>query len=172
MPILCLFAASQSLAGTAEAEASLHRLKQLIGDRLLVMPDVAAYKWSHDRPIEDLEREAQILSGLATKAEQYGIPADQAAAFFQAQFAAAKEIQQQLFDDWQAEGRGPFDAPPDLVSDLRPRLSALTDPILQELAATAPYWGSDQARRILTSPDPRWAEQPDVWSIAIGPITQ
>ena len=122
----------------APAAIPLAPLRDLIGERLALMPDVARYKWNTRGPIEDLPREQQIIAGLKRQAEAMGIPARWAEDFFRAQIEAAKVIQRELFARWTAERAGPFPQAPDLATVTRPRLDALTPRLLRELAAAWP----------------------------------
>ncbi len=120
--LLLFFATSSALAGV---EASAH-------DRLALMRAVAAFKWSNRLPVEDAAREAVVLAEAEGAALRHGLDVDGVRALFAAQIEAAKEIQSYWFDRW-SQGPGP-ESSPDLVSELRPRLLAIGDRMLAELA--------------------------------------
>lgn len=125
--------------GAARAEAdALDRLLTLIGERLDVMPDVARHKFNTGSAVDDLPREAQVLAQVTAQAESAGAPRALAERFFQAQIDAAKTIQRARIAAWQAEGRGPFAAVPDLATQIRPKLDALTPKLIAALRDAAP----------------------------------
>lgn len=104
-------------------------------ERLDLMHDVARWKWTAQKPIDDPDREAALLARMVIQATNRGIDADEARTFFEDQFAAAKLIQRADFDQWTREGRGPFEDVADLASVQRPRIDAATERLLDALAA-------------------------------------
>ncbi len=121
--LLLVFGYQQAIAADPFAE--------LINERLSHMRDVAAYKWINQRPIEDLEREAVVIAAATRSGLDQNITAASSKAFFVAQIAAAKEIQQYWFNYWQQHGDP--DSPPDLVNVVRPELLRLGNQILAGL---------------------------------------
>ena len=123
----------QSLASDTE-------LFELISQRLNYMKDVAAYKWVNGLPIEDLQREDVVLRGAVLAGLQRGITTESSRVFFQAQIAAAKEIQNYWFQAWEA-GNEPPSAPPDLNNVVRPALLRLGNRIVEVLGpVSASRW--------------------------------
>lgn len=118
--------------GTATAS---DELATLINARLDYMKDVAAHKWIHGEAITDAERERVVLDAATRAALQHGIAVGPARAFFQAQIAAARDIQAYWFAVW-GEGNGPVTAP-DLTTEVRPRLLALGNEITSRLKEAA-----------------------------------
>jgi chorismate mutase-like protein len=112
----------------------LFTLEQLIEQRLVIARDVARAKWNSRAPIEDLPREAQIISQLTAQAAKEGVPAPLAERFFKAQIEASKTVQRHLFEQWTQQKQGPFADAPDVARDLRPKLDALTPRLLHALA--------------------------------------
>lgn len=133
------------------ATIDLAPLRNLLAERLALMPDVARHKWNTRSPIEDLARERQIIAGLQRDAEAVGIPAPWAERFFRAQIEAAKVIQRDLFARWVASGQGKFTDVPDLATVIRPRLDALTLQLLRALAATWPALSDPAQQARLTA---------------------
>ncbi len=111
--------------------AAADDLYALVGERLSHMRDVAAFKWLHGRPVEDLSREQVVVAAAVTQAGNQEIQAAGAETFFREQIEAAKDIQRYWFSQWQA-GAGPTGAP-DLTDEIRPRLLILGDQIIAEL---------------------------------------
>jgi chorismate mutase-like protein len=104
-------------------------------ERLELMHDVARWKWNAQKPIDDPDRETALLARVVIQATNRGIDADEARAFFQDQFAAAKILQRADFDQWNREGQGPFEDVPDLATVQRPRIDAATEKLLDALVA-------------------------------------
>jgi chorismate mutase len=65
----------------------------LMAERLAYMPAVAEYKYQRGLPIEDLQREQQVLASSLQSARELGLDEDRARQFIQAQINAAKQIQ-------------------------------------------------------------------------------
>ena len=95
------------------------------------MQAVAAYKWLHNLPIEDLQRETVVVDAASQAALRHGIDPLSSKWFFQIQIFAAKEIQEFWFAKW-AVDNPPLDSP-DLIGEIRPRLIQLGDEILLQL---------------------------------------
>ena len=114
---------------TLLADEALYRL---INERLSLMEQVAAYKWINEQPIAVPERETLVISNAVRDGLQYGITTDSSSAFFLAQIAAAKIIQQCWFDRWEAE-KPPVTAE-DLAGVIRPKLISLGREIASRLA--------------------------------------
>jgi chorismate mutase-like protein len=110
------------------------RLAAIVAERLKLAYDVAEYKWNTGQAIEDKPREQAILDGLVEKAAHAGVPAERAKDFFRAQIEASKVVQRQLFAEWTRQKAGHFADAPDLASETRPRLDALTDKLIEALA--------------------------------------
>ena len=122
---------TQASPASGLAETSI---TTLINQRLSYMKAVAAYKWIHQRPIEDTTREKVVINAAVKEGLRYGITMESSEQFFALQIEAAKEIQQYWFTHWQTH---PSDAPataPDLTKDIRPALISLGNRISQGLA--------------------------------------
>jgi chorismate mutase len=113
-------------------------LLRLMKQRLLLMHDVARWKWTAKRPIADPERERTLLRDIESRCLAHGVEPELARAFFTAQMDAGKMVQEEDYRRWEAEQAGPFPDAPDLASSIRPKIDALTDAILDALAAAKP----------------------------------
>ena len=120
--LLCLV----SLWGRADGGAAL---EQLIAERLELMQAVAAYKWRHQLPVEDVARERRVLEGAVSRALEKGLTTDSASRFFRAQIEAAKEIQHYWLAHWRQRDIAPARIP-DLDTETRPALLALGQQIV------------------------------------------
>lgn len=123
--------------------ASMHAdrvvaLLVLMRERLAISKDVARSKWNSGAAIEDAAREREIIAALSHQAGVAGLPVPWAAQFFRAQIEASKIEQRTLHERWHRQGRGKFDAVPDLATDVRPRLDALTPRLLAAIGAAWP----------------------------------
>jgi len=124
----------------------LEPLRQLIDERLLLAPDVARYKWNHHLAIEDLAREAELISKLARQANELGVPQAWSESFFRAQIQASKTVQSELFKGWEAARQERFPDEVDLATVTRPKLDRITDRLMHALAENWPVL-SDPKRR-------------------------
>lgn len=130
MPALALLLFALLSAGAANAQT----LTELVQTRLGYMKDVAAYKWQQQLPIENLEREEQVLDSARMEALRHRLDVAQSRQFFQAQIDAAKDIQHY----WHALWRMNPDQQPagavDLNGSIRPQLLTLGNRIVASLA--------------------------------------
>jgi len=129
---------SAQKSGVHTANDKVHRLADLgslMNDRLALMTVVAKYKWNTHAEIEDPVREQKILDGLKSQAEAAGLPSQWVQHFFREQIEAAKLVQYQMFAQWHREHRGAFPDTPDLATEIRPKLDALTPELLTAVKA-------------------------------------
>ena len=108
-------------------------LFKAIGARLGHMKAVAHYKFIHQRPIEDLSREAVVIQNAERAGHSLGLPAAPTRQFFATQITAAKTIQQYWFEQWRANPPSPN--PPSLTQDIRPKLLRLGNEIMATLTS-------------------------------------
>ncbi len=126
---------SKAPAAPNELFEVTEQLAELIQQRLALMPDVARSKWQVSLPVSVPEREAALLKDLVAEATQSGISAEFAQRFFDAQFAASRAVQQQLFDEWNAAAPKPvFENTRDLSNELRPEITRISTQMLPLLA--------------------------------------
>ena len=131
------------------AASSVDRLLDLMRQRLLVMHQVARWKWNTRQPIADPPREQALLAALLTRSRPHQLDPAFTRAFFSAQMEAAKQLQQADFDQWQAAQHGPFADVPDLATELRPRIDALSDDLLTALATVRPFLDDAATRNLV-----------------------
>ncbi|KJZ02512.1 prephenate dehydratase [Pseudoalteromonas piscicida] len=114
---------------------SVEELFSHINQRLAQMQPVALFKAQQHRPIEDLSREATVLSKALEQARQQCLDSASVEAFFQAQMDAAKAIQYRYRAQWLAEGVPNEDANLDqLRSTLNQLGAAILETLTQHLA--------------------------------------
>ncbi|MFN3233075.1 MAG: gamma subclass chorismate mutase AroQ [Alphaproteobacteria bacterium] len=154
---LLLVLPGTALATDRVVPSEVLRLAELVGHRLELMPAVAAWKWRNNKPIEDLAREARVLDATSSRAAALGIDPLTARAFLAAQIDASKQIQQHHFDHWQDTGFLDEFADQDLVTHLRPAISAAGDAILEQLVVVRPMlddpWAKQALAEILVARD-------------------
>lgn len=102
-----------------EFEKTFDQLLLLMQKRLIIMHEVAKSKWNQHLPIEDKEREQQILSDLVEKTYAFGLDLLWIKNFFQVQMDAAKEIQKRDFAIWKKISLEHFDNTLSLKDELR-----------------------------------------------------
>ena len=119
-----------SPAGPTDATGTLYAL---VAERLGFMRDVAAFKWLHGDPLQDLRRERLVIEAAVAAGLRRGIQEDTSARFFRAQIEAAKDIQGYWFERWAAGS--PPQVAPDLAADIRPALLRLGTAIIDQSVA-------------------------------------
>jgi cyclohexadienyl dehydratase len=134
--VVCWAAATAASAPAGSPDGATLRLYELIAARLSLMRDVAAYKWIHDLPIEDAEREAVVIEAAQTDGLRRLLRPESVRPFFALQIGAAKDIQRYWFERWRA-GAAPTEAP-DLAAEVRPRLLTLGSDIVDALGSWDP----------------------------------
>ena len=128
-------AAVLGLAASAQAEGALEPLVGSAADRVALSDQVAAAKWGTDSPIEDPEREQQVLDGVAADAAELGLDPEEAKRVFRDQIEASKLVQRGLHARWTAHPDQQPTQRPDL-GEIRPELDRLGDEILRALRDT------------------------------------
>lgn len=143
-------------------------LRSVIAERLAVMHDVAAYKWAHGLPVEDVEREAVVERAALQQAAEAGVPGERAQAMIHAQIEAAKLVQARWFAVWREHGNAP--PAPDLVAEMRPRISQLTSELIARLAEL-PDPPLSPADRVTLQTVPKILRDDEAaWAVAIDPL--
>lgn len=116
----------------------IQRFADLILYRLDLGEHVAAWKWRHNRPIEDLEQEARVLDAATAQAEASGLDFPSARPFLAAQMDASKAVQRRWFAVWKAKGLPTTQPDLDLNTVLRPSIARAGDAILSQLVLVRP----------------------------------
>jgi chorismate mutase len=135
--------------GAARAQGAIDRLQPLIetsARRLLIAEQVALAKWDSGEGVEDLPREAQVITGAVRDGVSRGLSPTSVSNFFKAQIEANKIIQYSLLADWRRSGRAPAHAPIDLVATIRPELDYVQTALIAELSDTVAIRASPTCR--------------------------
>ncbi len=129
--ILTAFA---SVSSATPVESRLEPLLDLIERRLDIAEAVALHKWDLGQPVQDDERERQIIASVRREAPKHGLDPDRAEVFFVNQINAGKLIQLILLDRWRNSQQAPNTPRQDLRTELRPQLDALQHELLRSFA--------------------------------------
>jgi chorismate mutase len=140
-----------TIIGTSAAcgQTAIDRLQSLVetsARRLLIAQQVALAKWDSGAAVEDLPREAQVITGAVRDGVSRGLDPTSVSNFFKAQIEANKVIQYSLLADWRRAGRAPPQAPIDLVATIRPELDHVQAALIAELADTVAIRASTTCR--------------------------
>jgi chorismate mutase len=140
-----------AIIGTSAArgQSAIDRLQPLVetsARRLLIARQVALAKWDSGAAVEDLAREAQVITGAVRDGLSRGLDPTSVSNFFKAQIEANKVIQYSLLADWRRAGRAPAHAPIDLVATIRPQLDHVQAALIAELADTVAIRASTTCR--------------------------
>ncbi len=111
----------------------------LIVQRLATGDAVAAAKHFSGQPVTDAAREKAVLDAAAARAAEIGADQAYVAAVFADQISASKQIQQSLLDAWASGAAAPPTTAPDLATQVRPVLDAITQDLVPALAAVERY---------------------------------
>ncbi|WP_257252337.1 MULTISPECIES: chorismate mutase [unclassified Endozoicomonas] len=128
--LLCLTLSTLTIA---DADTMSKGIFELINQRLTYMQDVALFKATNHRAIEDLTREKQVLEKALFDAQQAGLQPDSIAVFFQAQIDAAKAIQYRYRAEW-LSAKPENKKHRDLASEVRPKLIELGHQIVMQIS--------------------------------------
>ncbi|MGW5115926.1 chorismate mutase [Streptomyces noursei] len=118
-----------------QRQHAMNQLARFAAQRLLTADLVAASKWISGAPIEDPDREQQVLEAMDAEAQRLGIDRAIVQRVFRDQMEANKYVQHHLHDRWHAH---PDEAPttaPDL-SDVREQINALNASLLLAIRDT------------------------------------
>lgn len=137
---------SKPSPAATESVAAADALLELVRERLLLMHDVARWKWNAKQPISDPEREKVLLAELERRGVEHRLAPDEVRSFMRAQIEAGKLIQQADWRRWEAEGREAFADAPDLQTELRPKIDRLSQRLLEAYAEFVPQLAEPVAR--------------------------
>jgi chorismate mutase len=137
-------------------DTAFTNLIALVSQRLALAEPVARYKWARHEAITDEPREAALLKSVDQKARAATLDPDFAHQFFRDQIDASKDVQNALFANWRAVKAAPEGSPPDLATELRPKLDRLTQSLLGALGRIEPIRHADDCPLRLADSLARW----------------
>jgi cyclohexadienyl dehydratase len=135
--LFLLTASAGAQPAFADPDADVRDVFRMIGERLRLMRDVAAWKHLHREPIVDPAREQQVLEHTVQQAAALGLEPQSARELLALQIRLAVRVQLSLTKTWQSGASAPLQAP-DLKTELRPRLDEIGGQLLRALALAAP----------------------------------
>lgn len=130
----------------ADPADDVARVYETIDARLSLMPEVAAWKWSRQRPVFDEDRERAVVASVVSRAHYFGLRPESVQRVFEVQIQIARSVQTALFDEWRAQGFPDGKQVRDLDGDLRPALDAISNELLAAL-----YWARTELPRVQTN---------------------
>ena len=135
-------------------DAEVERIFNLTGQRLAIMPAVAAVKWQTKAPIFDPARETAVIQRAADLGAPMGLAPEPVKHFFELQAQLAREVQTSLHEDWKAHGFS-YAQPVTTLAALRPQLDELTVELLQAIYLATPVLQREDFERhyATTAPD-------------------
>lgn len=136
--LFLLTASAGAQPAFVDPDADVREVFRLLGERLQLMRDVAAWKQLHRQPIVDAAREQQVLEQTVQQAVALGLEPQSARELLALQIRLAVRVQQSLTKSWQSGAAAPAQAL-DLKTELRPRLDAIGGQLLRSLALAAPW---------------------------------
>lgn len=128
-----------SVANAAsESESAIIQLSDHLQARFELMKDVAAYKWVHQMPIEDLVREVRVVEAAMQYAATLGLAPGSIQPMVSLEIKLSKKIQQYWFAQWTKAGFDTFDYA-DLANDIRPELIEMETELMHIIKKLRPW---------------------------------
>nr|QIC04081.1 chorismate mutase [Radopholus similis] len=135
---LAFLTATANVCPDGEMEAVLANLVEITNERLDLALSVVWFKFSQEpkRPIDDPQREAQVLESVSGQAQKAGIQTRFARNFFRDQMIANKTIQRAYEAIWSAdESKMPEGTAPSLAGETRLRVDQTNAELIEALAS-------------------------------------
>lgn len=137
-----LIAGCISASTNRPAPAELRPLIDTIGQRLDIANDVALSKFYSGKPVQDSDRERQVIANAEAQASLYKLDQDDVRQFMTAQIEANKTVQYARIEQWHANGKAPGQPNAGLMTAIRTRLDHLQPLMMERFAAFQP-WRND-----------------------------
>jgi chorismate mutase len=135
-----------NMAHTQRVTDKLESLVETSAHRLAIAEQVALAKWDSGAAVEDVPREAQVITGAVKMGESKGLDEASVSSFFGAQIEANKLVQYSLLADWRRAGKSPAHEPINLINTIRPELDQVQTALITELADTTAIRASKTCR--------------------------
>ena len=168
--VLLATLASASCPVGADPAGNVHSLRHLLIERLTLMEQVAAYKWNEKLPVDDPVREANVLAATLARSRAAGLDVALARRFIVAQMEAAKIVQRFYFETWEEGGVERIADVPDLETELRPKIGALSADLIVSLAENSSELTRCAAVPILRPIPETLANVPRAWAVAVDGV--
>jgi cyclohexadienyl dehydratase len=134
----------------SDPAAQVMQASTLMAERLQLMQDVAAWKLVHQLPVQDVQRERQVLQATVRRARALGIEPVAAERLFELQIELARRLQQDAIARWRTTATTPTRLR-NLDTELRPLLDQLGTRLLQALYLALPELQSPEFRTDVAS---------------------
>lgn len=134
-----LLTACMSDPSNSRPPAEVHALLDTITQRLDIANDVALSKFYSGKPVQDEERERQVIANAESQAATYGIAKDEVRAFMTAQIEANKVVQYRRIALWRNAQQAPEQPAAGQMAGIRARLDTLQPQMMKNLAAFVPH---------------------------------
>jgi chorismate mutase len=167
---LLIFLALPPWSGRADTANEVLVLRRLMIERLALMEQVAAYKWNNELPIDNPVREANVLKAVVARSRAAGLDPKIAQRFVVAQMEAAKTVQRYYFDLWRKKGGAHVNGAADLVTELRPRIGALSADLIAAMANGGSQLETCSADSALRPVPPELSDVPRASNIAVDGV--
>lgn len=117
----------------------VHTLLNTITQRLNIANDVALSKFYSGKPVQDSERERQVIANAESQAATYRLDKDDVRTFMTAQIEANKVVQYGRIAQWHGAGRAPDQPAAGQMAEIRTQLDTLQPLMMKNLAAFLPH---------------------------------
>jgi chorismate mutase len=134
-----LVSAGVHAAPAQQPPAQLQPLLAAMELRLDVANDVARSKWHSGKPVQDSERERQVIQNAESRAGEFQLTASDVREFMTAQIEANKMVQYARLEQWRETGHSPEKPDVNLTDGIRGRLDTLLPVLIQRYSAFQSY---------------------------------
>jgi chorismate mutase len=126
-------------APAQQPPAQLQPLIAAMELRLDIANDVARSKWHSCKPVQDSERERQVIQNAELRAGEFKLTDEDVREFMTAQMEANKMVQYARIEQWRETGHFPEKPDLSLTDGIRGRLDMLLPVLMQSYSAFQPY---------------------------------
>ncbi|WP_268798503.1 chorismate mutase [Pseudomonas huanghezhanensis] len=126
-------------APAQQPPVQLQPLIAAMEQRLEIANDVARSKWHSGKPVQDSERERQVIQNAESRAGEFKLADDDVRYFMAAQMEANKMVQYARLEQWRDTGHSPEKPDVNLTDGIRGRLDTLLPVLMQSYSAFQPY---------------------------------
>ena len=131
----------------APAPAELRTLVETIAQRLEIANDVALSKFYSGKPVQDTDRERQVITNAESQAPTYHLEKDAVRVFMTSQIEANKIVQYGRIAQWHDHGHAPAQPAADAMAGIRERLDTLQPRMMKQFAAFQPWHKNNDCSR-------------------------
>lgn len=155
-----LVSASLQAAPAQQPPVQLQPLIAAMEQRLEIANDVARSKWHSGKPVQDSERERQVIQNAESRAGEFKLAPDDVREFMTAQMEANKTVQYARIEQWRETGHSPQKPESSLTDGIRGRLDTLLPVLMESYSAFQPYRSDAKCPNWVQSEIQRQASDP------------